>query len=102
MRPNPWDTVLSEFLKAVQVPIDDFADIMLALVKKGSPYLTGHNRRSCTYRMLKFADGSVGFEMFTESGYGGWLEVGSSRRAGTPYFRPSFEQTRKELASLHA
>ena len=54
---------------------------------KGSPYLTGHNRRSIKYEIKKMA-GSV----FSTSGYGGFLETGTSRMPARPYFKPALDK----------
>ena len=52
--------------------------------KELSPYLTGNNRRSIT-RDVK---GLVG-RVYSTSGYGGYLETGTSKMVSRPYFYPA-------------
>jgi HK97 gp10 family phage protein len=61
--------------------------------KFGTDTATGHNRDSINFEMT----GETKARVFTESGYGGWLEIGTTKMAARPYFRPAFEATRKEL-----
>lgn len=66
--------------------------------KMGSPVDTGNNRDSI------HAEGtwtnSLMFDMkaYTESGYGAYLELGTSRMAARPYFAPAFRIAAAELA----
>lgn len=61
-------------------------------VVKGSPVETGNNRRSIQYE-AKGLEGSV----YSTSGYGGYLEVGTVKRSATPYFKPALDLHLKEL-----
>lgn len=54
--------------------------------KELSPYQYGTNRRSIT-RDVK---GLVG-RVYSTSGYGGYLETGTSRMAAQPYFYPAYQ-----------
>ena len=56
-------------------------------VVKGSPVLTGHNRRSIGFTLKKLSA-----RIFSTSGYGGWLEIGTSRMAAQPYFKPAADK----------
>ena len=83
---------------------------------KGSPWLTGHNRRSIAYAVgskttktghasgdekpfneynlnLKEYEGAI----YSTSGYGGFLETGTSRMAARPYFKPALDMNIKLL-----
>ena len=53
---------------------------------KGSPVLTGNNRRS----IASEAKGLTA-STYSTSGYGGYLEVGTATRAGRPYFKPALD-----------
>ncbi len=53
----------------------------------GSPFLTGHNRRSIDFD-VKGLTGRV----FSTSGYGGYLETGTSRMPARPYFKPALDR----------
>jgi len=52
---------------------------------------TGHNRRSID-SVVNPSDAGPEAELFTQSGYGGYLEVGTSRMRAQPYIYPAFEQ----------
>ena len=53
---------------------DAFLFDVLPLAVKLSPHITGNNRRS-----IKFSVKGKTAEIHTESGYGGYLEVGTAR-----------------------
>ena len=55
-------------------------------VIKGSPVLTGNNKRSIEYK----SDDKSG-QINSTSGYGGYLETGTSKMAARPYFRPALD-----------
>ena len=50
---------------------------------------TGDNRRSIDAE-FKETDQGVEAELFTQSGHGGYLEVGTSKMAPQPYLYPAF------------
>ena len=54
---------------------------------KGSPVLTGNNRRS-----IKYEAKGLTASTFSTSGYGGYLETGTSRAPAFPYFRPALDK----------
>lgn len=59
----------------------------------GDPnYVGGTNKKSITI------DGK-GMErrIYTQSGYGGWLEIGTEKMAARPYIMPGFTRAVKEL-----
>lgn len=67
---------------------------------KGSPVLTGNNRRSIKYEVgpggevaKKELEGAI----YSTSGYGGYLETGTVRRAATPYFKPALDKNIRKL-----
>lgn len=61
-------------------------------VVAGSPILTGHNRRSISTELKKLSA-----RIFSTSGYGGWLEIGTRRMSARPYFRPALDRHIKKL-----
>ena len=83
---------------------------------KGSPIITGHNRRSIAYKVGKEATrkgkprvGEKPFgdwqpqlrelegAIYSTSGYGGYLETGTRFMAAQPYFKPALDRHIKEL-----
>lgn len=73
----------------------DFVDVMVEVAKKKSPYKTGNNRRGITSKKKSV----LGWEVFTTTGYGAYLELGTKNMAAQPYFAPAYEVARKEFAS---
>lgn len=62
---------------------------------KDSPYLTGNNRRSIAYN-AKGLEGSV----YSTSGYGGFLETGTSHMAARPYMKPALDRHIGKLGEI--
>ena len=67
---------------------------------KGSPVLTGNNRRSIKFEVgpgkpvaRKELEGAI----YSTSGYGGFLETGTVKRAAKPYFKPALDKNIKNL-----
>ena len=69
---------------------DAVRDLITAIANdsiKESPWLTGNNARSIKYEIKKLS-GSV----FSTSGYGGFLETGTSRMPARPYFKKALDK----------
>ena len=58
----------------------------------GSPVLTGNNRRS-----IKYEAKGLTASTFSTSGYGGYLETGTSRMGAQPYFKPALDKNLRNL-----
>lgn len=58
---------------------------------KKPPYIlgTGTNRRSIDFTVEETPNG-IAATLFTQSGYGGYLEVGTSKMRAQPYLYPAF------------
>ncbi len=79
---------------ATKGKLREFILTMQRKAKQKSPVLTGNNRRSISFDM----QGQKRARVYTESGYGGFLELGTARRAATPYFAPAFKETKDTIA----
>ena len=58
---------------------------------EGSPVKTGTNRRSIDTEITQEADGPHA-TIFSQSGYGGYLEVGTRKMSAQPYLNPAVEE----------
>lgn len=89
-----FDLKLNErFAEQVEAAIEGGLDEALEfdvkpLAKELSPKKTGHNARTIDHEVRK-EDGEVVGELFTQSGYGGYLEIGTSKMAARPYLFPA-------------
>jgi hypothetical protein len=80
-----FGSVFAYHLKRLAPPPPKFGDI---------PH-TGHNRDSIDYSIEKRRK-SVVLKNYTESGYGGWLDIGTSRMEARPYFIPAFNKAKED------
>lgn len=92
------------------VAFRDGIDNIVRDAKKLSPYKDGTNRRSIEAE-IKATPAGITAEIFTTSGYGGYLEIGTGQRRShmeqlknlkgtggpTPYIRPAFELNRQSM-----
>ena len=78
--------------KAGEKSLKDVAVAITADSIKGSPLLTGNNRRS-----IKFDIKALSASIFSTSGYGGFLETGTSKMPARPYFKPALDKHIGEL-----
>lgn len=65
-------------------------DIVKA-AKQDSPVLTGTNRRSIDCEVHETPKGPAA-SLFTQSGYGGYLETGTRKMKAQPYLYPAFQR----------
>lgn len=63
---------------------------------QGSPYRRGTNRRSIDFDVDR---AKLTGRLFTQSGYGGYLEVGTSRMGPRPYMVPAVERNKDAIAN---
>ena len=83
---------LEDIRKITHDDLRGVAETMVEVAKANSPVDTGHNRDS-----IDFKETLIDFRVFTESGYGAYLELGTARMAAMPYFAPAFEQAKREF-----
>ena len=84
--------------KAVKLSMRDTVVEIANESAKNSPKLTGNNMRSIAYESSGFGMGSlvakdkVEGAVYSTSGYGGWLEVGTGSMGKRPYMNPAREK----------
>ena len=67
---------------------------------KLSPVLTGNNKRSIKFEVGpngEIAKGELEGAVYSTSGYGGFLEVGTIHQSAQPYFRPALDMNLHKL-----
>ena len=77
--------------------IDDLCNKMSEVASRNSPVDTGNNRDSIATTTGMEGGKPVG-RVYTQSGYGGWLEIGTSKRPATPYLAPAYQEAKGYLA----
>jgi hypothetical protein len=100
--PNPGarEQILAAIFEATQEVFE--LDIKPDAVEN-SPVRTGTNRRSIdTATVPDDATATVTATLFTQSGYGGYLELGTSKMKAMPYLYPAWSKFRDKIAQLVA
>jgi len=90
------DTVKKATKQAIKDVITDIAQDAI----EQSPVLTGNNRRSIMFEVGpggEVAKEDLTGAVYSTSGYGGFLETGTVRRAATPYFKPALDRHSRYL-----
>ena len=82
---------------AAKATVKEVVVLIASDVKKGSPVLTGHNRRSIRFKMESYGILETEGQVFSSSGYGGYLELYHRTHAG--YFRRALEAHMGKLPS---
>lgn len=93
--------VVSKVNKASQLGMREVVVAIANDAIKGSPVLTGNNRRSIKFEVgpgaeiaKQVGEGAV----YSTSGYGGFLETGGAKMAARPYFKPALDKNIKNLS----
>jgi HK97 gp10 family phage protein len=76
--------------------VNDLCEIMAMEAKHLSPVFSGNNKDSIAYK-AGVEKGKVFGRVFTESGYGGWLEIGTARMPARPYFAPAYTMAMRQV-----
>ena len=113
---DEMDAALAEVIRESVDYTRELCNVTVELAKENSPYQHGTNRKSIT---ADFSDGQrvetvgdspsaggdegmptgkdIGFRVYTQSGYGAWLEIGTARMGARPYIMPGFETAQQQL-----
>ena len=85
--------------KRARFTLKDFAEYMSGQARENHPYQdrSANNTGSITFGPIT---GTESFRVFTESGYGGYLEIGTKRMRAFPYFRPAFDKAAKRMPAI--
>lgn len=100
------DKVTKEVIEANREAMRDTVVSITNDAVKLSPWLTGHNRRSISGEVSGMGmvasggegeaermvdDSKIEGAVYSTSGYGGFLETGTYKMPGRPYFKPSLD-----------
>lgn len=83
----------NEMLALSYSKLRDLAALTVSKAADRSPVDTGNNRDSIKWEELRKGECIV----FTESGYGGWLEIGTSKMPARPYIKTGYEEAAREF-----
>lgn len=79
-----------EVIRQVEQAVhDSLRETVVAITRDAkdfSPFLTGNNRRSIDFDVQQLSG-----RVFSTSGYGGWLEIGTAQMTPRRYFRTAYE-----------
>jgi hypothetical protein len=80
--------------------VSDLCQVMADEAKKRSPRDTGNNANSIAVKVSRGRkqEGRV----FSQSGYGGWLEIGTTHMPAWPYIAPSYLVAKQKLGGYRA
>lgn len=96
IRDNSRD-VLKQIGALTREKLRDFAEEMTEVAKSGCPVDTGNLRDSIEWDEENVSDTQQAVRVFTQTGYGAFVELGTSRMAAQPYLAPAFETARKNV-----
>ena len=86
--------------KASQQGLKDVVTDIANDAIKGSPHLTGNNKRSIMFEVGpggEVAKNEGEGAVYSTSGYGGYLETGTVKMPARPYFKPALDMNKKNL-----
>ena len=81
--------VLKTATTIMGLSVTNVCEIMGMKAKQLSPWEYGHNSNSIAVDIKKENKKTVG-RVFTQTNYGGWLEIGTTKMPARPYFAPAF------------
>jgi HK97 gp10 family phage protein len=75
--------------------VTSLCELMSMEAKNLSPRATGNNANSIATDLKKGEN--VTGRVYTQSGYGGWLEIGTARMPARPYFVPAYNYAKANV-----
>ena len=94
------DEVRKKVEDAVRKSLKDTTAAIANDAIKGSPVLTGNNRRSIQYEVgpgAAIAKEDLTAAIYSTSGYGGYIETGTVNMPARPYLKPAYDKNIKQL-----
>ncbi len=92
-----WNPFLEKALKrAPTEALNRLAEHVTAEAKRRSPYKTGTNRRSIRWAAPRGGERTI----FTQSGYGAYLELGTNKMAARPFIRTALEAVKARAGEI--
>lgn len=98
--PNP--NLLNQMKLISGQHIIEIGEVMVAYAQRDSPFKKGHNRRSIRLEPPSPQPQALAVSIVTESGYGGYLELGTERMEARPYIAPNYEPAKEAVHNANA
>jgi HK97 gp10 family phage protein len=73
--------------------VKTLVNVMSKIASKNSPHDTGNNSDSIA-KDAGMEGGKIVGRVYTQSGYGGWLEIGTSKMPARPYIAPAYQEAK--------
>jgi len=84
--------VLKQIGDLTEGRLRDLAEEMTDVAKTNCPVDTGNLRDSIEWDAQEMSTEKKTVTIYTQTGYGGWVELGTSRQAAQPFLAPAFKQ----------
>lgn len=81
--------------EALDEAMTDGCEKIVKFAKANHPYTDRSNKNTDSIQWEK--DGKLGWKVFTDSYYGGWLEIGRDNIPAFPYIYPAYKACIKEI-----
>jgi len=84
--------VLAQIGELTEQRIRDLAEEMTDVAKTNCPVDTGNLRDSIEWDAQEMNSEKKTVTVYTQTGYGGYVELGTSRQAAQPFLAPAFKE----------
>lgn len=85
---------LKKLLALSQKKLVEFAENATAIISAEAPYITGHLSRNILWEELEKGKGVM---IFSRTGYGGWVEIGTAHFEGRRFFAKGVNMAKMEI-----